>query len=351
MNSETNLCGQKELKEKVLDAGLCTNCGACVNLCPYIATYKDQTILLDRCDKDEGRCYAYCPRTPTDLNVIEQKLFDPKDLTPELGPFKRIYMTRSADQQLRHLAQHGGTVTALIMLALMEGIIDVAIVAQDHGDFLPHGVVVRNPDEVIKYGKSKFVVSPILETFNTISRGEPAKIGVVATPCQALALAKMRLKPFLKDDNTIDQLRLVVGVFCGWALSWDKLKSLLQKKKIDEKSVIALDIPPSKYHSMEVHTVNGIIEISLDEVLPCIREACRSCHDMTAEFADISVGSARLPEGWKVAKSWNQVITRTELGSKLIQLAKDRALLEFRDVPEGNLEKLKKASMNKKRLK
>lgn len=34
---------------------------------------------------------------------------------------------------------------------------------------------------------------------------------------------------------------------------------------------------------------------------------------------------------------------------ELLELARSWGLLEFRDVPEGNLEKLKKASMNKKR--
>ena len=87
-----------------------------------------------------------------------------------------------------------------------------------------------------------------------------------------------------------------------------------------------------------------------DDVNPCIREACLYCFDMTAEFSDISVGSARLPEGWEVARSWNQVIVRTQIGHELMELARAKGLLEFRDVPEGNLEKLKKASMNKKRM-
>jgi coenzyme F420 hydrogenase subunit beta len=70
---------------------------------------------------------------------------------------------------------------------------------------------------------------------------------------------------------------------------------------------------------------------------------------MTAEFSDISVGSARLSEGWDVARSWNQVIVRTQQGHDLMELARTRGLLEFRNVPEGNLERLKRASLNKKR--
>ncbi|MDH4267593.1 MAG: 4Fe-4S binding protein, partial [Deltaproteobacteria bacterium] len=57
--------GQKGLRQQVLDAGLCTNCGACLNLCPYHTAYQDNTILIDTCDREEGRCYAFCPRTYT----------------------------------------------------------------------------------------------------------------------------------------------------------------------------------------------------------------------------------------------------------------------------------------------
>jgi coenzyme F420 hydrogenase subunit beta len=100
---------------------------------------------------------------------------------------------------------------------------------------------------------------------------------------------------------------------------------------------------------MEVHTGKGIIEIPLDEVMPVVRKACHYCFDMTAEFSDISVGSARCPEGWEVARGWNQVIVRTQAGHELLELARSRRVLEFRDVPDGNLARLKKASMNKKR--
>jgi coenzyme F420 hydrogenase subunit beta len=189
----------------------------------------------------------------------------------------------------------------------------------------------------------------MIAEFNRITKGEHNKIGVVVTPCQALALAKMRLKPIATDANNIDKLKFVIGLFCGWAFSWRKFLDLL-RKKADLDTIIGMDIPPSKYHAIEVYTKNGTTDISLDDVTPCIREACLYCFDMTAEFSDISVGSARLPEGWEVARSWNQVIVRTQIGQELIEIARSKGLLEFRKVPEGNLERLKKASMNKKRV-
>jgi coenzyme F420 hydrogenase subunit beta len=340
--------GQKELRERVLDAGLCTNCGACVNLCPYCASYQDHTIFVDSCDREEGRCYAFCPRTPTDLQALRETLFDRGDLTPELGPLKGFYMARAADERVRNSAQHGGTVTALISLALEVSMIDAAVIAEDAGNFLPEGVAVRDVLGVQRGGKSKFVVSPNVAAFHKIAKAGPEKIGVVATPCQSLALAKMRLKPFPAKDSNIGKLKLVIGLFCGWALSWRELRRLL-RQKIGEDCVMGLDIPPSKHQSMEVHTGKGIIEIPLDEVMPVVRKACHYCFDMTAEFSDISVGSARCPEGWEVARGWNQVIVRTQAGHELLELARSRRVLEFRDVPDGNLARLKKASMNKKR--
>jgi coenzyme F420 hydrogenase subunit beta len=347
MEMDRRILGPKELQKKVMETDLCTNCGACVNLCPYTASYKDHTVILDPCAREEGRCYAFCPRTPTDLETLRGR-YDPRDLTPELGPLRGFYLTRAADPEVRKVSQHGGTVTTLVSLALEEGRIDTAILAEEGEGFLPRGAAVQGVADVRKRGKSCFVVSPNLAAFHQAAKTSAARIGVVATPCQTLALAKMRAKPYPSKDSDIDKLRLVIGLFCGWALSWRELKALLQKR-FGEESILRLDIPPSKHNSMEVHTPQGVREIPLDEVTPFVRKSCRYCWDMTAEFSDLSVGSARVPEGWEVARGWNQVIVRTPAGQDLLDRARARNLLEFREMPAGNLDRLKKASLNKKR--
>jgi coenzyme F420 hydrogenase subunit beta len=345
---DINIRGQKELHKEVKDARFCTGCGACVNLCPYHASYHDEVVMLHNCDLKEGGCYAFCPRTPTDLEALKKHLFDAKDLTPEIGAVKGFYITRAVNAKVRAGGQHGGTVTTLMTLALKEGIIDTAILAEEGQNLLPHGKTVHKPAEVKKRGKSKFVVSPNVAEFNLLAKEGGKKIGIVATPCQALALAKMRMKPLATYADRIDQLKLVVGLFCGWALSWRNLSGLLSKKA-DLTEIIGMDIPPSKYHLLQVYTKKGSIDISLDEVNSCVRGACWYCPDLTAEFSDISVGSARLSEGWEEAKNWNQVIVRTLQGQQLLELARKRKLLEFREVPQGNLERLKAASLSKKR--
>ncbi len=347
MEDQNQNRGQKELQELVQKAHLCTGCGACVGLCPYQVVYNDQTIVLHACDLKEGRCYAFCPRTPTPYESLRKQLFDEADLTPELGAMKGFYIARAADEKLRSRAQHGGTVTALLTLALQEGLIEVAIVAEDQEDFQHHGVTVEDPEEIKKRGKSKFMVSPTVAEFNKTVQGEKQRVGVVATPCQAQALAKMRVKPIASNENQIDKLKLVIGLFCGWTLSWRSFADLL-KTKTELSDIVGMDIPPGK-GQVEIYTKKGTLSFPMDEIQPCVREACRYCVDSTAEFSDISVGSARLPEDWAETRTWNQVIVRSKRGQELLDLARSKGVLEFRDVPAGNLEELKNAALEKKK--
>jgi coenzyme F420 hydrogenase subunit beta len=286
----------------------------------------------------------------TDFPVLLRQLFDEKDITPEVGAVKAFYITRAADEAVREKAQHGGTVTALIRLALEEGLIDTAVLSGETEPLRPAGAAVDRTGQPGRYSKSRFVVSPNVAAFNELAQTDTAAVGMVVTPCQAQALAKMRVSKSPRVKANSEKARLVIGLFCGWAFSHDALSALLAEKLDDLSSIVGMDIPPSQYHVLEVYTADGgTISVSLDEVQKCVRPACRACSDMTAEFSDLSVGSARLPEGWDEARNWNQVIVRTDAGERLMDLAKSKGVLEFREVPEQNLDNLKKASLNKKK--
>jgi coenzyme F420 hydrogenase subunit beta len=82
----------------------------------------------------------------------------------------------------------------------------------------------------------------------------------------------------------------------------------------------------------------------LDEITPFINKACRYCIDMTAEFADISVGSGRA-----MFKGWNTVIIRTKTGAEILDIAKGRRAIETQRIPAESLTNLKRASLNKKK--
>ncbi len=339
---------QAQLLSLVIDSGLCTGCGACVELCPYMKSHNADTVALFKCDREQGRCYQYCPRTETRLDNLHKALFEKKDLTSEIGAFKVLYMTRAADPKIRSIAQHGGTVTALVSLALSEGIISGCVLVDQDEKMLPKSYTAFNQKSIIKASGSKFVNAPTVAEFNRISPKGKDPLGVVATPCQALALAKMRVNPADEDKERMNWLKLVIGLFCGWTLDWRQLQNLVTQA-IGEQKILAMDIPPSQHACMQVTTDKGITQIPIAQVNNCVRECCDYCADMTAEFADVSVGSARSDKGWEIDKGWNQVVVRSKAGEKLINLAREKGVLEFKNVPKENLEKLKKVSLSKRK--
>ena len=339
--------GQTELRSTVIDKGLCTTCGACVGICPYMKIHNAATVVMFDCDRDQGRCHRYCPRTPTQCQQLQMSLFPGSEITPELGPYRNLFMTRSADPAIRAKSQHGGTVSALLSLMLSEGVIQGAVVSGQDKNLLPYSYTAADLSGVLLARGSKFVNAPTLAEFNRSSLRGQGPLGVVATPCQAMALAKMRANPAEEDLARIGSLKMVLGLFCGWTLDHASLRALVERAAEGE-DVLSLDIPPSKHACMEVGTAKRLIEVPIDQVNECVRECCDYCFDMTAEFADLSVGSARSEAGWELDKGWNQVIVRSAAGEALMNLAREKEVLEFREVPSGNLAKLKAASLKKK---
>ena len=344
------LISQKILKKEVLESGLCTGCGACVGLCPYQVIYHDRTVQLHPCDLENGKCFDYCPRTSIDLKGLRNLFFDPADLTPEIGALKGYYFSRATDPELCKDSQHGGTVTALMELALLEGWIDSAIISGRDQESYQKGIVVKNKEALRKNAGSKFTVSPTVATFNQlVAEKEADNIGVVVTPCQALALAKMKLKAVKEDRSKIDQLKLVIGLYCGWTFSTEKFNELMGQNGIELESISGRDIKAGK-NSLEIFTTKGPKSFPLANMQESIRSACHYCFDSTAEYADISVGAARFGENWEEMRQWNQMIVRTQKGRDLIELAIKRSVLEVKEAPAEILLQLKKAAAAKKRL-
>jgi coenzyme F420 hydrogenase subunit beta len=333
--------GPQELACEVEQRLLCTLCGACVGMCPYRVAYRGRIVVLDECSLSQGRCYSFCPRTPVDLDDVSQAVFGVPYAADELGTFEEIVMARARDGAIRFKAQYGGTVSALTSFALREGIIDSAVLTSSDERLLPSGTAVRDEAEVLACAGSNFVAAPTLATFNQEAATDAQRIGVVATPCQALALAKMKASP-LEDRNNIDKLKLVIGLFCTWALRYEEFAQFLQERmQLDQ--ITRVNIPPPPANVLEVYTDFIRVPIPLDEIRRFIMPTCDFCIDMTAELADVSVGSAEGVEGW------NTLIVRSGAGKELVEAARAGGAIETAPLPKENMEHLKEAALLKKR--
>lgn len=332
--------GSQQLEAEVLGKGICTLCGGCIGLCPYYIGYEGRVVVMDSCNRDTGRCYAFCPRTCLDLDIISNILFGVPYPTNELGMVQEIMMTRATDPEIRSRAQYGGTVSCLVCLALSEGLVGSAVLTRSN-NMLPAGTIARSKEEVLECAGSNYVASSTLEVLNSVPKQDTRGICVVGTPCQVLTLGKMKAVAPEYESNA-NKVEMIIGLFCTWALSYRDFVSFLQKE-MSIHEVKKFDVPPPPANSFEVHTTSGLKTFSLDLIRSFVRPACTYCLDMTSEFADISVGAVEGVSGW------NTVIARTHRGSEFLNMAQAKGVIETAPLPIENLEHLKEASLLKKK--
>lgn len=331
--------GSRELLADVLEKELCIGCGACVSLCPYFKSYNGKTAMVFPCTQEQGRCFAYCPKVEVDLDAVSQSIFGAPYSMEPLGPATSVMMSRAGKKAAGDNYQCGGTVTALMTYAIAEKLCDAAVLTGREGlDAVP--AIVTDPGDVKNYASSKYTSAPTLSAFNHAVDKGYSRIGVVATPCQVLALAQMRSNPMGKKDFT-DPTALVVGLFCTWSLDFRAFRRLLAGR-VDINEVKKFDIPPPPADVMIIYTSKDTIEIPLAEIRATVPNSCDYCFDMTSEFSDISVG---VVEGMD---AMNTLIIRTDRGRAAVDGAVKAGYLEVEDMPAENLERLKTAAGNKK---
>ena len=183
---------------------------------------------------------------------------------------------------------------------------------------------------------------PTLQTLNQLPDDSNENLGIVSLPCHAEAIAKMKTYS-TRNRVSIENVKLVIGLFCGWTLA-EGFHRFMQQG-FDLSNVVKFDIPHHPGHTFDAfYEDGGKKEIELENIRNFINPACAFCWDMTAEFADVSVGSGRAKY-----RGWNTLIVRTEAGAEIVALAKEKGLLETQPLPEENVVNLKRASLNKKK--
>lgn len=249
-------------------------------------------------------------------------------------------MARANDPGWKGRAQNGGTVSALVDLAIREGMIQAAVLTRRNAYLLPQGFIAREKKEILECAGSSYISGPTLEAFNRGPWQDGDRIGIVGLPCQILAAARMRVSP-MEQRTPIHRIGITIGLFCTWALSYQPFVFFLGDR-FPERSISRLDISPPPERLLHVVAGGEPFRFSLEEIRPFIRAGCRVCFDMTSEFSDLSVGSVEGKEGW------NTVVLRTARGEELAALAESKGLIETRPLDRERLGHLKEASFLKK---
>ena len=330
--------GPDELQSEVQQADLCTGCGMCAGMCPYIKEMDEKIAIIERCGRMEGRCYRFCPRTATDLDELDKSVFGAPRADAVLGSYRSLNMAKTKDEAVHQAGQYGGVVSALVIRALEQGLIDAALLTKysERKGILPRPAIARTREEVLACSGSKYTAAPTLsELNNLLETGE--KIAIVGRPCQVTAIRKMQL---YDERPEFGNIKFVIGLFCLWALDYRVYSSYL-RNQVDIAKIDKIDIP--KNDDFIVYANGDKQRIPIDKIKSFVKPTCELCFDVTAELADVSVGSTE----WQ--DDWNTVLVRSEAGEKLVDEAKGAEILEVQEFPSEREEMLREAVGNKKK--
>jgi coenzyme F420 hydrogenase subunit beta len=327
----------RQLFSEVVTSGLCTGCAACVIACPHdVLDYNSDNGVYRpwHLDIDGGRedcthgetgctlCTRACPRFRNWESEIDTKLFARDRTDDEVYGIGDVLLARASDPELIENGQDGGFVSALLIYALENDVIDAALVSGLEGDgstWVAQPQVARTRQEVLDTAKSRYTYSANLLAYPEAIKEGAERIAVVGMGCMASAPGVMQSR---KAGKIARRLSLSIGLMCSKTFDDSIFEGLFEAKYNIKRS----DIKKMNIKGVfQIWTNDGAMhEVPLKEAHAFTREGCLLCPDFAAEHADISTG------GIGAFGDWTLVIVRTDQGRELMSALKEKGLIETR---------------------
>jgi coenzyme F420 hydrogenase subunit beta len=330
------------LYTEVVTSGLCTGCAACVIACPYdvlgyddgAGRYKPFHVEADGGVDDCTHgvrgctlCTRACPRFRGWETEIDTFLFGRERTVEEVsGVAKDVVLARATDSQIHELGQDGGLVSAILIWALENDVIDAALVSYLEGDgttWKAKPGVARTRDEVLAAAGSRYTYSANTLAYSDAIAAGAERIAMVGMSCMTSAPPIMAAR---KAGKVARRFALNIGLLCSKTFDDAIFGELFEAKyglaredmvKMNIKGVFQIWMRNGDYH-----------EIPLKECHAWTREGCKSCPDFAAEHADISTG------GIGAFNDWTLTVVRTDRGREVMDGLVKAGMIETRPADE-----------------
>lgn len=351
----SNDCANKIKEDRTISSvvkdNLCTGCGTCISLCPNKAiklkVYEKKGIFIPELENKWcthcGICYKICPGHEVDFRALNFEIFGKKPKDILIGNYINCYVGYATDYDIRYSSASGGLVTALLIFALEEGLINGALVTRMKKDkpLEPEPFIARTKDEIIAAATSKYCPVPANIAIKQILEAtEGERFAVVGLPCHIHGIRKAEQSNIKLKEKIV----LHLGLFCSKTRNFLSQDYLFRKFHVKKEDVVKFDYRGEGWIGrMTIVLKNGnkifspytIYYAQLRSFFVPIR--CTLCSDHFCEIADVSFGDIWLPEFQKEKIGISQVISRNNVSETFLKNAESKKKIELNNIDRDKI--------------
>jgi coenzyme F420 hydrogenase subunit beta len=315
-----------------IDERACTQCGACVSICPIgvIATDGHEVRLHGECISC-GLCYDFCPGREMDFGSLSEAHLHAVPSDALLGHYRHIGVAYATSEEIRQRAASGGVVTALLNYLLETDQIGgaIGVTMRDDKPWECQPAVLRTPQEVNQAAQSKYSVLGVDAVLRT-ARNEDGPFAFVGLPCHVHGLRRLQ-----RIASYRAKFPIVIGLFCGFNLAPTATEHLIDKAGLTRRQVTRLEYRGGPWPGgLLIHGRDGQRHFVPKHEYSYVNftylpRRCLACPDLTSELADLSVGDCWLEE---YAGGWSTVISRSAQGEQVLTQAAEAGVLRTETV-------------------
>ncbi len=316
----------RRLAREVVDAGICTGCGACVALAPegmarMVATESGVEPSFDHDAALPGLAWEACPGKGIDYPELYRRHFGAAPEDWRVGHIDRLWTGHASDPLVRRTGASGGVTSAVLIHLLETGRIDGAVVVRQ-GIPEPEQAswfIARTAEEVLACAQSVYVPVSVLDVLPHLVEGE--RYAMTCVPEQSAALRVLQHA----GDTRAGQVAFVLGPYTGTALDRRAIRSLLRANGVaNDDPVTSLKWRAGEWPGyLEIITASGRTirskKVYYNFLIPFfVTRTSLQSMDFANEFTDLSVGDAWSPKFEGLGQGFSVVASRTAEMSAII---------------------------------
>ena len=329
----------------IVEGGLCVGCG----LCESIAGRDSLQMVMagngflrptvsgrDMAPEQEDQILAVCP------GVRQQREDDEVIADPVWGVRRGTYVSEVADGQMSFEGASGGAITAITtrLLESKEVSSILHVMADPERPMRSVACVSRSREDIRRAAGSRYgPVAPLTRLHEMLERGEP--FAFVGKPCDVAGVRNLA-----KHDDRINKLmRAAISFPCGGLPSHLASVRMALRYGFAEDDISMMrhrghGCPgPTRIEASDGRWNEQDFESAwFKEFGPDVQFRCKICPDSMGEQADIVCGDAWDVDGRR--DNINLVITRTQLGAKLVESFANFGVFKLTSLDDGALDRM-----------